>query len=76
MLRMLLLYEFLMDKVDVPRFPLYGATTEEVSKDKEKKEKRKGLNLNLIEEIVCGVQSRLYLYIMTPETGMIWLITL
>ena len=29
-----------------------------------------GLNFNLLEDIVCGTQARLCLYLLTPETGL------
>ena len=54
---MLPLFHFVRDRVMIPHFPLYGTNT------------LSGLNYHLAEEILCSVQARLYLYIMTPETG-------
>ena len=28
-----------------------------------------GFNYQLLEDIVCGIQARLFLYMMTPDTG-------
>ena len=54
---MLPLFWFVMDRVMIPHFPLYG------------KETKSGLNYNLLEEILCSIQARLCLYLMTPLTG-------
>ena len=54
---MLPLFWFVMDRVMIPHFPLYG------------KETKSGLNYNLSEEILCSIQARLCLYLMTPLTG-------
>ena len=54
---MMPLFRFILDRVMVPCFPLHGTNT--VS----------GLNYHLAEEILTSVQARLYLYIMTPDTG-------
>ena len=56
---MLPLFNFIRELVMVPRFPLYGAQT--VS----------GLNFHLAEEILCSIQARLCLYLMTPRTGIL-----
>ena len=54
---MMPLFRFVMDRVTIPHFPLYG------------KETTSGLNYNLAEEILCSIQARLCLYLMTPLKG-------
>ena len=34
-----------------------------------------GFNYNLLEDIVCGIQARMCLYLMTPDTGTTFLVT-
>lgn len=51
------LYNFVRERVMIPRFPLYGTNS------------NCGINLNLAEEILSSVQGRLYLYLLTPKTG-------
>lgn len=57
MLMMLPLYQILRSMVMVPRFPLYGRTT------------NCGMNMDLLEEILCGIQGRLVLYLLCDRTG-------
>ena len=56
MAKMLLIYRYLLPKVP-PTFP--PPTTHTSC----------GFNYNLAEDILCGVQARMCLYLMTPETG-------
>ncbi|XP_063691939.1 uncharacterized protein LOC134824135 [Bolinopsis microptera] len=53
---MMVLHEMLMEKVSVCFSPPTSST-------------KCGFNFNLIEDIVCGTQARLCLYIITKETG-------
>ena len=54
---MMPIFKFTLDRVTIPRFPVYGMTTS------------CGLNFHLAEEILSSVQARLYLYFLTPDTG-------
>ncbi|MCP4460405.1 MAG: hypothetical protein GY816_20645 [Cytophagales bacterium] len=57
----------------VPRFPLYGGKiscgAKDCGKDTAKCKRSCGMNFNLVEEILAGVQDRVCLYLMTPSTG-------
>ena len=54
---MLPLYHHFRRTILVPRFPSYGSKI------------ASGMNFNLVEEILTGIQARLCLYLMTPDTG-------
>lgn len=54
---MLPLFNFVLQRVMFPRFPPYGTQT------------LSGLNYHLAEEVLCSIQARLCLYLMTPRTG-------
>ena len=54
---MMPLNRFFKDRTMTPRFPPHGAGT--IS----------GLNFKLAEEVLCSIQARLCLYLMTPATG-------
>ena len=55
--KMMKLYNILKGMVNIPRFPPYGRETPD------------NLNINVLEEILCGIESRLYLYLLTPDSG-------
>ena len=54
---MMPLFRFVMERVMIPNFPVYGLNT------------LCGLNFHLAEEILSSVQARLQLYFLTPDTG-------
>lgn len=56
MIKMMLVYRYLVKKVAVTFPPPTSLTS-------------CGFNVHLAEDILCGIQARLCLYLMTPETG-------
>ena len=66
------LYKHFRSLVMVPRFPPYRGRASCGTKQCGKGGgcgKSCGMNLNLIEEVLCGIQARVTLYLMTPTTG-------
>ena len=67
------LYNYFRGMLTIPRFPLYGGKitcrAKDCGKDTSLCKRFCGMNFNLVEEILAGVQARVCLYLMTPSTG-------